>query len=184
MSCSEASPTPQSNPHATLAAVYRQAVERDPRSFAFGYLAGDLHTGAYGAFLWFASADEMLDFLCTTEVALLQFDEQDATRIAASLRRAIGTTRDVARLDRHALSAALEGWSQILWIGRFVDLCEKGGSFEKSHRSEFRAVCGLGMHAGPIADDEIDAFIAFMTAPEEVESAARPRSPSALTRIG
>src|SRR5260221_1808345 len=97
---SEALMAPSTDAYTRLAALYREATERDPRRFAFGYLAGDPETGARATLLWFATPGEMLDFLCTNEVALLQFDERDVARMTAALRRVIGNTRDVSRLDR------------------------------------------------------------------------------------
>lgn len=160
---------PSTNAYTRLAALYREAAERDPRRFAFGYLAGDPATGARATFVWFAAPGEMLEFLCTSEIALLQFDERDVTRMTASLRRAIGNTRDVSRLDRALLTAAFEGWCEIVWIGSFGDLCGKGGSFEKDFRAGFRARRRLGAHAGPITDDELDGFVTFVTTPDDDE---------------
>ena len=41
-------------------AAYREVALRDPRRYGFGYLAADPATGSPGAFLWFASAAEMV----------------------------------------------------------------------------------------------------------------------------
>jgi hypothetical protein len=146
--------------------AYRVSAARDPRTWGFGYLAAEPSTGAVGSFVWFATPAELFEFLATTEVALLQFDERDSTRLAVSVRRAIGTTRDVARIERAALSAAFEGWCEIAWLGTFAELCAKGGSFATQLRLDFRIDCGLGGHAGPIADDELDRFVAYLATGE------------------
>ena len=147
---------------AAVAAVYREVAGRDPRRFGYGYLAGDPATGAPGPLLWFATPDELFAFLRSTEVDLLQFDDLDAQRLEASLGRAIGATRDLARVDRDALSAAFEGWNEILWIGMFADLCAKGGALNTGLRAAFRREHRLGEHAGPIGEDEMDAFVAYL----------------------
>jgi hypothetical protein len=148
---------------AAIAAEYRAVATRDPRLFGFGYLAGDPATGAPGPFLWFAGVEELLGFLRTTEVALLQFDDDEADRLAAQLERATGATRDLARIDRDALSAAFEGWNEILWIGTFGDLCAKGGATTTGLRAAFRRDAQLGEHAGPISDDECASFVAYLS---------------------
>jgi hypothetical protein len=146
----------------TLATACHEAAARDPRRCGFGYLAGDPTTGAQSLFLWFRTRRELVDFLCTSEIALLQFEPGDADRMAASLRRIVGTAGDLARLDRSALSACFEGWCEILWIGTFADLCSRGGSVQTAVRAAFRTELGLGEHAGPIADDEVDAFVGYL----------------------
>jgi len=143
--------------------AYRTAAERDPRRRGFGYLAGDPATGAPGAFLWFATVDELLAFMCTVEVDLLRFDSGESGRIAASLTRAIRRAGSLARIDRDELSAAFEGWCEILWIGTFADLCTRGGALATEVRAGFRAESDLDEHAGPIADEEMDLFVAHLT---------------------
>jgi hypothetical protein len=142
--------------------AYHDAASRDPRRFGFGYLAADPDSGAVAAFVWFATPRELLDFLTTTEVELLQFDDDDSVRIRAALTRVIGGTRDLKRLDRHALSAAVEGWSDILWLGTFADLVGQGGAFQTGIRADFRSAHGLAEHGGPIADDELEAFVGYL----------------------
>lgn len=145
-------------------AEYRAAAARDPRRFCFGYLAGDPASGARAPFLWFATLEAMLDFLCRVEVRLLQFGEADATRIAGSLRREAARAQDVARLDRGGLSGSFEGWCEILWIGVFRDLRERGGPVPTSLRAAFRHGFGAGRDAGPIADGEMERFVEYLRA--------------------
>jgi hypothetical protein len=147
--------------HTVAAEAYRAAAARDPRRFPFGYLAAD-PTGAPGAFVWFPTAEQLVGCLVDTEVALLRFDADESAVISASLRRAIGSTRDVARLDRHAISAAFMGWCEILWVGTLADLCTRGGMFQAALRADFRSDLGLGEHGGPIADDEVERFVAYL----------------------
>lgn len=147
-------------------AAYLEAARRDPRRAGCGYIAGDPATGALGAFLWFASPGELIAFLQGPEVELLAFEPDDERRIAASLRRVTRGVRSIARLDREALTAAFEGWTEIVWLGTFADLVGRGGSFVTDVRLRFRCAHGLGEHAGPIADDELDAFVHFLRAPD------------------
>ncbi|MEW6270443.1 MAG: hypothetical protein AB1689_14225 [Thermodesulfobacteriota bacterium] len=149
---------------ARCATAYREAARRDPRRCPFGYLAGDPGSGARGCFVWFASLAELFDFLCETEVGLLQFDEAETRRIADALGRVLARTRDVQRLSRDELSNAFEGWCEILWLGTFADLCSRGGDVQTSVRIAFRRELALGDHAGPIAEEELDAFVAFLGA--------------------
>lgn len=157
-----ADPSSDARPEANPADAHRTASLRDPRKFPFGYLAGDPGTGALAPTVWFATADELISFLLDTEVALLQFDERDASRIVTSLERAIGPTRELRRLDCGHLSDAFEGWCEILWVGTFADLCTRGGSMQKSLRLAFRKDVRLGEHAGPIGDEELDDFVEWL----------------------
>lgn len=149
---------PESDP----ADAHRAAALRDPRRYPIGYLAGDPGTGALAPIVWFATMEDLISFLCDTEIALLQFDDGDRARIASTLEREIGVTRDPRRLDPSRLSAAFEGWCEILWIGTFADLCTRGGDVQKHLRLAFRNDVRLGEHAGPIADDEIDDFVEWL----------------------
>jgi hypothetical protein len=142
--------------------AHRAASARDPRRHAFGYLAGDPDTGALAPIVWFASMDDLIAFLLETEIALLQFEPDQAARIAAALARELGTTRDPRRLDTARLSAAFEGWCEILWVGTFADLCTRGGDWQKRLRIAFRDDVRLAEHAGPIADDELDDFVEWL----------------------
>lgn len=144
--------------------AYEEAAARDPRVAGCGYLAGDPATRAVGSFVWFATPAEMFDFLAGPEIDLLQFDDGDARRMALSVRRVLRGVESVARVDRDLLSACFEGWSEILWLGFFVDLRERGGSFPTGLRASFRRENGSGDHAAPIADDELGAFVAWLRA--------------------
>jgi len=155
-------------------AVYRAAARRDPRVAPFGYLAGDPATGAGAPLVWFATPGELLGFLQDVEVALLQLDELETSRIRASLVRAIGGRRTLASIDLERLSASFEGWSAIHWLGSFAELCEKGGVASTSLRAEFRRASGLGDHAGPISEDEQDAFVAFLRSGLDDEDGGAP----------
>jgi len=148
--------------HGAAVAAYERAARRDPRIASFGYLAADPATGAVAPFLWFATFGEMLEFLQTAEVALLRFDEADRRRVTASLARAVAGRRSVGRLDRERLTAAFEGWSEVLWLGTFAELCATGGTLPTGVRAAFRRAHDLGEHAGPIGDGEIAAFVAFL----------------------
>jgi hypothetical protein len=151
-----------SGAHARACEAYREAARRDPRRFPFGYLPRDPETRAVGAFVWFASPAEMTAFLVGPEVDLLQLEPDEAERIVVWLERALGTTRNVARLDRSAICAGFAGWVEIAWIGTFADLCERGGDFQTAVRADFRSARALGEHGGPVADDELDAFVAWL----------------------
>ncbi|HEY8514060.1 MAG TPA: hypothetical protein VIS07_00935 [Candidatus Binatia bacterium] len=148
--------------YARYAAAYREAAGRDPRDFPFGYLAGDPASGARGCFVWFATTGELIDFMIDTEVGLLQFDEPDANVIAAGIRRVMARTFDLSRAPRDELTEAFCGWCEILWLGTFGNLCSRGGDVQTSVRLAFRRARSLGEHAGPIADDEVDAFVEFL----------------------
>jgi len=145
-------------------AAYEQAARRDPRTASFGYLAADPATGAVAPFLWFATLGEMLEFLQTAEVALLRFDDADRRRVTASLARAVAGRRSIGQLDRERLTAAFEGWSEVLWLGTFSELCEKGGTLPTGVRAAFRRANGLGEHAGPLGESDLAAFVAFLHA--------------------
>lgn len=141
---------------------HRVAAARDPRRHGFGYLAKEPSTGALASYVWFSTPGELLEFLASVEVALLAFDERDATRLTMSVRRVARTTHDLARIDRNALSAAFEGWCEIAWLGTFAELRDRGGPFATQLRADFRADCGIGGHGLPVADDEIDRFVDYL----------------------
>jgi len=144
------------------AEAHREAAERDPRRNGYGYLAREPSSGALASYVWFATPSQLLEFLATVEVALLAFDERDATRLSVSLRRVFRTTHDLARIDRNALSVAFEGWCEIAWLGTFAELRDRGGPFATQLRADFRADCGIGGHGLPVADDEIDRFVDYL----------------------
>lgn len=142
--------------------AHREAAERDPRRCGFGYLAKEPTSGALASFVWFATPAELLEFLATVEVALLAFEERDATRLSVSVRRVFRATRDLVRIDRGALTAAFEGWCEIAWLGTFAELRDRGGPFATQLRADFRAALGIGGHGLPVADDELDRFVAYL----------------------
>ena len=144
--------------------AYAEAAGRDPRDAGCGYLAGDPATRAVGAFVWFPTAAEMFAFLAGPEVDLLRFGGEDARRMAASVQRTVRGVTSLARVDRDLLSACFEGWSEIVWLGSFGELRERGGAFPTDTRAAFRRASGTGDHAGPIADDELDAFVTWLRA--------------------
>ena len=143
---------------------YAAAAARDPREARFGYLAADPATGAVGALVWFPSLVELFAFLAGPEIDVLAFDEADARRMAVSVQRMTRGVGSLARVDREGLSACFEGWSEIVWLGSFAELCERGGPFATEMRAMFRRDGGTGDHAGPIADDELDAFVEWLRA--------------------
>lgn len=144
--------------------AYAEAARRDPRTAGCGYLAGDPATRAVGAFVWFATPAEMFAFLAGPEVDLLRFDGDDGRRMTVSVQRVLRGVGALARVDRDQLSACFEGWSEIVWLGSFGELCERGGTFATDTRAAFRRATGTGEHAGPIAADELDAFVAYLQA--------------------
>jgi len=144
--------------------AYEEAIARGPRVAACGYLAGDPATGAVGSFVWFPTREGMFECLAGPEVDLLQLDDDDASRMAVSVRRVLRDVGPVARVDLGRLSACYEGWSEILWLGGFVELRERGGSFSTGLRASFRRRNGGRDHAAPIAGDELDDFVRWLRA--------------------
>lgn len=142
--------------------AHEEAANRDPRAASCGYLAGDPATRAVGSFVWFRTPAEMLAFLAGSEIDLLCFEGDDVRRMAASVQRVLRGVTTLARVDREMLSACFEGWSEIVWLGSFAELRDRGGTFPTELRVAFRRARGTGEHAGPVADDEIDAFVAFL----------------------
>ena len=142
--------------------AHGEAASRDPREAGCGYLAGDPATRAVGSFVWFRSPAEMFAFLAGPEIDLLRFDGDDVLRMKASVQRVLRGVTTLARVDGEMLSACFEGWSEIVWLGSFAELRERGGTFPTDLRAAFRRASGTGEHAGPIADDEVDAFVEFL----------------------
>lgn len=145
-----------------LTREYVAAAARDPRRHPFGYLAIDPYTGSRGAFLWFDTMRDLGDALCTVEVGLLRLAADEEARIGRSVRRILGATSNPARIDLDALAAAFEGWSAIAWVGAFGDLCTRGGELPTSLRAAYRQHARHAAHPGPIADDELEAFVRFL----------------------
>ena len=142
--------------------AHGEAASRDPREAGCGYLAGDPATRAVGSFVWFRSPAEMFAFLAGPEIDLLRFDGDDVLRMKASVQRVLRGVTTLARVDGEMLSACFEGWSEIVWLGSFAELRDRGGAFPTDLRAAFRRASGTGGHAGPIADDEVDEFIIFL----------------------
>lgn len=121
----------------SLYARYAEVAGRDPREFPLGYLAADGATGAIAPFLWFRDQGELLRFVATTELGLLRLTPPvhvDVTRALAKL------VRRQHRLDRlaAALTAAFDGWTEILWVGSFADLCGAADDVPAATRAELR----------------------------------------------
>lgn len=151
--------------HQTYARALRahdEAARRDPREAGCGYLAGDPATRAVGSFVWFRTPADMFAFLAGPEIDLLRFEDEDVRRMVASVRRVLRGVTTLARVDCAMLSACFEGWSEIVWLGTFAELRERGGTFRTDLRAAFRRASGSGDHAGPVDDDELDAFVAFL----------------------
>jgi len=121
----------------SLYARYGEAARRDPRAFPVGYLAADGTTGAIAPFLWFPDQGELLRFVATTELGLLRLTPPahvDVTRALASILR---RPRALDRLAS-ALSAAFDGWTEVLWAGTFADLCSAPDGVPAALRAELR----------------------------------------------
>lgn len=143
-------------------AEYQAAARRDPRRAGWGYVAADPASGAVGELLWFATPAELKAFLAGPEVELLGFDGAESRRIASSVRRVLRDSGALERVDRDLLSACFEGWTEILWLGSFAELRERGGPVATATRAEFRRRRGGGPDAAPITDDEVEDFVAFL----------------------
>ena len=143
-------------------AAHAAAAARDPRRLPVGLLAGDPSGEAIGDFLWFASGEDLFQFLKHGEVTLLQLDQPDASGIRAALDRLVVAAGNVESVSPDAITAAFGGWDKILWLGRFEDLCQGASEFASSLREEYRARRGGPRGDGPIDAVEVEAFVEFL----------------------
>ncbi len=121
----------------SLYARYVAASRRDPREFPVGYLAADGATGAIAPFLWFRDQGELLRFVATTELGLLRLTPAAHVDVTRALAALVRRERPLDRLAL-ALSTAFDGWTEILWVGSFADLCAAQDDVPAAARAELR----------------------------------------------
>ncbi|MBM4244594.1 MAG: hypothetical protein FJ148_12360 [Deltaproteobacteria bacterium] len=140
---------------------YNDAALRDPRTNPVGYLAADGETGAVAPFLWFRDGAELLRFVGTTELGLLRLAPLAHAEVLDDLGALAWRERDPDRLAL-GLTAAFRGWTEFLWVGRFLDLCRGDGEVPCEVRAELRAL-GSGSEAdAALSPEEIPQLIGLL----------------------
>lgn len=142
---------------------YDTAMSADPAADRWGFFSIDPWDGGAGVFLWFASAEDLLGTVREGEVALYLADDDAA---ADALRGRIDAALDALRggSDPEAVLAGLDDVcaADVLWAGTLDGLMTGDHEWARGLRASFR---GDGMEdgdAGPVAEDEHEAFIAFV----------------------
>jgi hypothetical protein len=135
------------------------AMAADPRINPFGMYAGDAPSGLT-MFHWYAS--EEARFRAVAEDLPFVLDD-DADDVSNEVRSVLAS--GAAECWPHdsllaKLQDALEGVQRIHWFGKFADLCEGTGNFERSLRGDFRS--DEGSDERPIAAVELDGFIEWL----------------------
>lgn len=140
---------------------YGEAARRDPRRFPVGYLAADGATGAVGPFLWFRDLGDLMRFVATIELGLLRLSPVPHARVTDALAAMVRRERDVTGLPL-ALSTAFRGWTEFLWVGRFIDLCHADGTIPTALRAELRSTpAGAGPDV-PLDDGEVPDLLELL----------------------
>lgn len=124
------------------------SLQCDPRENPWGmYAWGDAPAaigGGMGAFQWFASRQQLLDFLCELSPSLYCcHDSEQDWRLQTQRLRQILTGLDAdPEATLQAINQELRGLLQFDWIGRYQDLCSGGFAFARHLRQDFRAQAG------------------------------------------
>ncbi len=141
---------------------------RDPRECPWGVFGMD--DDGVGLFLWFASPGELLDFAVEVEPRIhLEADDDELPALQGalqSLRANAGSPDALSDGLRQEFNAALCGYAEYQWWGRFADLCEDAGAFASELREELRdsdTEEAPDNPARPITPDELESFIEYLT---------------------
>jgi hypothetical protein len=145
------------------------AAEHTPSYSSWGLESyGDQHAalgGGVGGFLWFGDRNQLFEFL---RIHLLFFSFADGSSEVDMLLHEINAVVTMLESGERSLLSAigplnelLKGHSQLRWIGRFQDLVEGDGEFEREVRSWSRGETDDGAEGSdtPIEPHELDDFI-------------------------
>jgi len=132
--------------------------QRDPRSFPIGYSSVD--DGA-GACVWFADAQELVAFILEVETQAYSTSDDELVRTRSVLASQLEELAHVGLDERSrlAINEAFDGEVEILWWGRFEELCEGASGWPAHAIEHFRADDEPG---GAIGADEVEAFIEYL----------------------
>ena len=145
------------------AASLAHELSPEPESWGF-YAYGDGPVdagGGTGGFLWFATRDQLLDFVkrylpfwCPGPVG------SDGRAVAAKLREILAQLNGDAITDQALvrLNQVLKGHAQIEWSGRFVEMLSAETPFAKQIRAWFWSSKGLKNGSATLPKDEVLAF--------------------------
>ena len=143
----------------------RQAHEFSPEPESWGFYAyGDGPAdagGGTGGFLWFATRDQMLDFVkrylpfwCSGPA------RSDERAVAAKLRESLASLNGSAITDQALvrLNQVLKGYAQIKWLGKFGEMLSAETPFAKEIRAWFWSNSGRKNGSAPISNHQAPAF--------------------------
>jgi hypothetical protein len=143
------------------------AFDREPADTDWGFCAyGDAPAaigGGMSAFCWFASREEMLDFIATHALYMnLPRSDLDLDAIEEALDVLVGRMRDGHLDDAAALPALnelLRHASQFTWLGTFRSLCDGETEAARQILNEFRRRDSSSVEVG---ENELGDFRQFL----------------------
>jgi hypothetical protein len=138
------------------------SMQRDPRHASWGmYAWGDAPAaigGGMGAFQWFATRQELLDFVCDHSPSMYTcFDSEQEWQIQRQRLRLILASLDQEQQETlKALNQELRGWLQYDWIGHYDVLMTADTVFARRVRQDFRhQLCDDEFEQGAEANDSV-----------------------------
>jgi len=146
---------------------------RDPRQFGWGYFTNySSASSEVGAFSWFESLDELLDYLVNIEPKIWSdgiygLDESKYQELKVAVQDVPKEAYSNKRLTdgmREEISNQLEG-GEISWWGEFSDLCTGNGPFSRQlidlyFKEEDDENLKNG-YAGVVTEEHVPGFIEF-----------------------
>ncbi|MEA5473347.1 hypothetical protein VB716_03840 [Synechococcus sp. CCY9201] len=123
--------------------ITSQSCDRDPRVFAWGLFAwGDAPPaigGGVGAFQWFNSLEDVLEFVTDLSPAgYMTFEEEDWLQLRDTLRKIAKEFQSSPRQSITDFNSQLKSLLQIDWIGSFEELLSGDEDFARKVRVSFR----------------------------------------------
>jgi len=135
--------------------------ERDPRNFPWGMFSADDNAQApIGMFMWFATPDEMAEYVRIVEPQTYQMEADERAELLERLDPGLTMlVADPSGLEkaREAVNSAASGYWETHWWGTFDGLCSGAGEWERFVRDQFHD------HEGEVTPDKIDHFIDFLS---------------------
>ena len=126
-----------------------------------------------GAFAWFDTADEMVDFLLCVDAASCMRTREGGPEVVAALAAARPGLRagdEAMPMAQKLYNDGLAGHYKVEWIGKAADLISGNSEYAQALRSKFRSDCceedeedDEAADGSPLADDEIEGFAEFLT---------------------
>ncbi len=126
-----------------------------------------------GAFAWFDTVDDMVDFLLCVDAESCMRKREGGPEVVAALaaaRPGLPAGDAAMPIAQKLYNDGLAGHYKVEWIGKAADLIAGDSEYARTLRSEFRTACSEedeeddeAADGSPLADDEIEGFAEFLT---------------------